>query len=273
MSLLHFKQKELQSWADYSGDYNPIHFDDVVAKAIGQKGVVMHGMLAMLPVKTMHSELAWSSDGWIEWYAMLREAMPLLSDYQLDSRIVEPMREVRFKLTSTEDAQLKISGRCVAIDFDPDPYTTRQRVILPINEAKQTLQDFSSRFPSAYAAWIAIDAMIFSRYIRHHADKVFQDAVKRIITEKNIDFIAPESVVAMQTRHHDIFCKELLQEYDLNKLECFEYAYYITDEILTRDSVFLMVEIPVWINGKLLQVVQIGLMAKMFSPANTQGAF
>ncbi|MES9853287.1 MAG: MaoC/PaaZ C-terminal domain-containing protein [Candidatus Thiodiazotropha sp. L084R] len=269
MSLLHFEQDELQSWADYSGDYNPIHFDEAVARAIGQKGVVMHGMLAMLPIKTMHSDLDWTDDGWLEWKAMLRDAMPLLSDYRLESRIVKPMQEVRFKLSSTEDEQLKISGRCTSIDFDTAPYTTCKRLKLPTNEAKQALQEFTARFPSASASWVVIDAMIFSHYICHHADEVFKEAVTRNIQIEGSDFPEPENVVAMQTHHNDIFSKELLRESDFNNLDSFEYSYYITDEILSKDSVYLIVEIPIWINRKLLQVVQLGLMARLLLPAKT----
>ena len=36
----------IQSFADFSGDYNPVHFDDEVAKQQGFTGRIAHGMLS-----------------------------------------------------------------------------------------------------------------------------------------------------------------------------------------------------------------------------------
>jgi hypothetical protein len=273
MSLLRFNQAELQAWADYSGDYNPIHFDEGIAEAaIGQSGVVMHGMLAMMPLKSSHSAMTWADDGWLQWSAMLRQAMPLHADYRLESRVVDPNRQIRFKLSKADDAQTMISGHCAVVDFNPTPYEKYRRLEVPPEEVRRELEGFGSRFPAAHAAWIAIDAMMFSRYLRHHADEVFHEVAAKYVGTDTPGLPSPENIVTMQTHHHDIFRGTLLQRLDFDKISSFEYGYCKTDEILTRDSVFLMVEIPVWINGNLEQVVQIGLMARTIRPATTQGA-
>ncbi len=36
----------IQKFADFSGDFNPVHFDDEAAKAQGFKGRIAHGMVA-----------------------------------------------------------------------------------------------------------------------------------------------------------------------------------------------------------------------------------
>lgn len=273
MSVLRFDNAELQAWADYSGDYNPIHFDAGIAEAvIGQGGVVMHGMLAMMPVKSSHSAMTWAGDGWIQWSAMLRQAMPLHAEYRLESRIVEPNRQIRFKLSKANDAKTMISGHCAFIEFNPELYEKYRRLEVPLEEARRELESFVSRFPAAPAAWIAIDAMIFSRYLNHHANDVFEEAAAHYTGTLTPGLTAPENIVTMQTHHHDIFRSPLLRNMDSNEIDSFEYSYCKTDEILTRDSVFLMLEIPIWINGNLEQVVQIGLMARTIRPATTQGA-
>ncbi len=38
-------QEHLRTYAEASGDFNPIHLDDVVAKKVGLPGVIAHGML------------------------------------------------------------------------------------------------------------------------------------------------------------------------------------------------------------------------------------
>ncbi len=263
MSVIRFEKDELEAWADYSGDYNPIHFDEQIAdKAIGMGGVVIHGMLAMLHVKSSHSSMDWAEKDWIEWRAQLRSAMPLNTEYQLESRVVSPESEIRFKLKSVQAEQVKINGQCRITDFDTDPYLDRDRLSIPAQAAREALEKFRIQFPEMSAAWIAIDAMIFSHYINKHADEVFQGISARYRDTQNSPIPALENIVTMQTHHNDIFRSTLLHDGDFSNLESFEYSYYITDELFTKDSVFLIVELPVWINSSLSQVVQIGLMAR-----------
>jgi acyl dehydratase len=40
-------REQLQRYADASGDHNPIHLDDEVARRVGLDGVIAHGMLSM----------------------------------------------------------------------------------------------------------------------------------------------------------------------------------------------------------------------------------
>ena len=38
-------REQIRAYADASGDHNPIHQDDAVARAVGLPGVIAHGML------------------------------------------------------------------------------------------------------------------------------------------------------------------------------------------------------------------------------------
>jgi acyl dehydratase len=40
-------QEQLRSYADASGDYNPIHLDEQAAHSVGLDSVIAHGMLSM----------------------------------------------------------------------------------------------------------------------------------------------------------------------------------------------------------------------------------
>ena len=40
-------QEQLQRYAEASGDYNPIHLDELAAQHVGLDGVIAHGMLSM----------------------------------------------------------------------------------------------------------------------------------------------------------------------------------------------------------------------------------
>ncbi|MBQ5176568.1 hypothetical protein C6378_14505 [Acinetobacter pittii] len=53
---LKFIESDLEQWAQLSSDRNPIHFDEVFAKKNGLDGCIVHGMLAMLPMKEIFTE-------------------------------------------------------------------------------------------------------------------------------------------------------------------------------------------------------------------------
>lgn len=46
-----FNEMSLENWAQFSADRNPVHFDTEFAIANGHPGRIVHGMLAMMPLK------------------------------------------------------------------------------------------------------------------------------------------------------------------------------------------------------------------------------
>ncbi len=263
MSALRFDAGAIKTWADFSGDYNPIHFDDRIAdEATGKGGVVVHGMLAMMPLKALLSTQPWEENGWLQWTAMLRQAMPLRSSYTVDTRVAQPGRKLRFKLTDADDAEAKITGHCSVGEFDTAPYAGFQRTSVLPETARAELAHFSALFPSSAAAWIAIDAMLFARYIRYHADDAFRKELAQHFGTEKEEALATGGLVTMQTHHACMFDRSLLGDTVSLDITKFEYGVAKTDEISTDDTMFATVEIPVWINGVMVQVVKIGLMAR-----------
>lgn len=52
---------DVERWADYSGDRNPVHFDPKAALAFGVPFPFAHGMLSIIPVKTLIDKKAGST--------------------------------------------------------------------------------------------------------------------------------------------------------------------------------------------------------------------
>lgn len=74
-------QEQLNAYADASGDRNPIHLDDAVAKHAGLPGVIAHGMLTAAFAAEAACELAPQSAGWrLERIHYRFKAMTLLGD-------------------------------------------------------------------------------------------------------------------------------------------------------------------------------------------------
>lgn len=269
MNPLRFSSQSVQTWAEYSGDFNPIHFDEQVAEAaIGKGGTVVHGMLAMLPLKAAHSAMPWEGEGWLQWTAMLRQAMPLHFAYAMESRVAQAGRKLRFKLSAADDGEAKITGHCSTIDFNTAPYAAFQRIALPADEARRELARFTALFPDVSTAWVALDAMVFSRYIRLHAEAVFRDELTRHFGSGGSEAMASGRLVTMQTHHTATFGRALLAHASEIDFTAIAYAYAKTEELTNEDSVFATVDIPVWLDGSLALVIQIGLMARKLSSFN-----
>lgn len=75
---LSYSLEHAERWATFSGDYNPIHFDVAEAKRLGIDGLCVHGMRAMLDVKSALS-------------ASLEKHVPVFEGLVFSSRLREPV--------------------------------------------------------------------------------------------------------------------------------------------------------------------------------------
>ncbi|MEY8941968.1 MaoC/PaaZ C-terminal domain-containing protein [Klebsiella michiganensis] len=98
-----YSLRDAERWAAFSGDDNPIHFDATEAKRFGLDGLCVHGMRAMLDVKSALSA------------ALEREALPS-GDLMFSCRLREPVAcEMPYQLSIREtlrQEQVLIGGVC-----------------------------------------------------------------------------------------------------------------------------------------------------------------
>ena len=57
-----FCRRDVENWAAFSGDYNPIHFDLERVRKLGLEQLVVHGMLGIMPVKNDTEALSLMND-------------------------------------------------------------------------------------------------------------------------------------------------------------------------------------------------------------------
>ena len=57
-----FTREQIAAYAEASGDHNPIHLDDAVARSVGLPGVIAHGMLQMGLAARVAAEAAGGAD-------------------------------------------------------------------------------------------------------------------------------------------------------------------------------------------------------------------
>lgn len=82
----HYSLNDAERWAEFSGDYNPIHFDLQQAQHLGQVQLTVHGMRAMLDIKYQLSTalLPLLPGGeFLRFNARLRQPVQCHTSYQL----------------------------------------------------------------------------------------------------------------------------------------------------------------------------------------------
>lgn len=115
-----FTRDTLVRYAGASGDFNPIHYNDVVAEAVGLPGVIAHGMLTMGAGASVVEE--WAGAGNVVDY-QVRFTRPIPVPNPGEARvnvtarigaINEELTSVRIDLTVTHD-DTRVLGKAQAV--------------------------------------------------------------------------------------------------------------------------------------------------------------
>lgn len=260
---LQFAPKDLEKWAHFSGDYNPIHFDEEVAvKEFGLDGVIAHGMLALLPLKDFAARATWETNGWIQWQAQLKRALPIKHSYAA-SLVQRPAGGIlRFGLAANGSPEKSISGICSPVDFDTSIYAQGPRFEVSPANLGEKLDEFRAGYPDIEALWIFLDALIFSEYMTRHARTMFQE---ELFEHYGIDSRSQDisrELIVMQTTHMVTATPSLMRRPLAETPREIAYDAQKKGRVVTKDAVFALVDLPVWIDGKLELVAEMGVMAR-----------
>jgi acyl dehydratase len=108
----HFSRDSLVRYAGASGDFNPIHYRDDVAKAVGLPGVLAHGMLTMgAAVQTVVDFLG--DSGQVIDY-QVRFTKPVLVDATHGATLVVQATVVEID-ESSKQARIDLSATCEGV--------------------------------------------------------------------------------------------------------------------------------------------------------------
>jgi acyl dehydratase len=105
---------DLVRYAGASGDFNPIHWSDRVAAAVGLPGVIAHGMLTMALGGRLVSGWAGGDPAAVRSYSV-RFTRPVVVPDDDDGALVEfggKVREICDEADGTRIARVAITARC-----------------------------------------------------------------------------------------------------------------------------------------------------------------
>lgn len=256
---LRFGSEDIERWADFSGDRNPIHFDLDQARKIGVDALVVHGMLAMLPIKrTVTDQAPPGGAQWTRYRALFR--FPVLQDMPLLLTLRAGGEGMRFK-ASGSGGQDCIRGSYGPAE-EPDPPALDAEADLA--ERPLNMLDFS-RFRSAFGTsadpWIVLDAVVFADFMRTRIDEV--KAVVRPRTEPLFG-AAPDDVIIVHATHTVTFDRRRCAAIAASMPSPPPLTYSVSDPLVmtSGEQVVCTMNLPVKAGNRPIMTVELGLILR-----------
>lgn len=203
---LQFAAEQIEAWAGLSGDRNPIHFDLEAARRMDAADVVVHGMLALLPVKHRMGRVAQGQpQGWMQFKALLKA--PVLRDSSVALSTRERSDSIGFKLHSGDGGSEHIIGHVRTVEA-PLWSSGTPGFRLAREEVTAWLARFRGDLGRGFDDWVALDALIFSHFIRNQLGVIF-DCLSPQFSQRPDRLEDLSDHLVVQTSHQITFCTSL----------------------------------------------------------------
>lgn len=164
-------------WADLSGDYNPVHFEEADALRAGASGVFAHGLLVLLAAqRDLAARMPAVAARPITLRAHFREPVPV------GIRVATTFEESgRFFVRDAEGDKLFISGTCETRAKEPPAAETVETFDPATLSA--TVGAVADALGASTPSWLGLQAACFARYV------------------DSIDMVETDRLTILQTRH------------------------------------------------------------------------
>ncbi|ANI31131.1 hypothetical protein PL78_15050 [Yersinia entomophaga] len=161
---LYFDEQAIADWADYSGDYNPIHFSLSHAQAMGSANIVAHGMLALMHIQHRLSlDDIQPNQDWVAIKTLFRS--PVLQKLHYELAIKKKNQRDYFLLFSEDRSCEAITGsRYKTHPMEKITEYSPEDVLIEhsLYEEKKAL--FETTYPYFDSAWLFMDSLVFTRF-------------------------------------------------------------------------------------------------------------
>lgn len=254
-----FGPEQIEAWADLSGDRNPIHFDLEAARRMDAEDVVVHGMLALLPIKHQMGRAADGSDeDWVQFKALLKA--PVLRNRPVALSTRPRSASTAFTLRSKNSDSEHVLGHVSQV-APPTWASKSPGFALDREYVEAWLTQFREGLGKDLDDWVALDALIFSHFIRNHLGVIFErlsgQFAQRQVPER-IEDITNHLVV--QTSHQITFCTQLRSLGSLQSDISCEIDNILLIE--TPGKAVGTLDLGVVVGGRHVMTITLGLMIK-----------
>ena len=252
---LSFDMPAVEQWAQFSSDRNPIHFDLAHARAAGLDALIVHGMLAMMPMKETAAQ-AVAPDGWMKFRTLLRN--PVAHDRDVVFTTKPAAGGIAFRLNDTAGKLEHFRGTYGRVD-DPSGQlqgdTPRGKPL-----ARAHLDRFFATYPHVRERWIALDAVVFSEFMRTRLHVLERLADAHML---RLSGGAPASRVVVQSSHTVTFDAAFFDApADADQWNQLHHALLTPELLASGNQIGGVVALPVLCAGRLVMLVEVGLVAR-----------
>jgi hypothetical protein len=214
MTRLQYGRGDIAAWAEFSGDFNPVHFDPNVAARLGLADVPVHGMRVMLDVKSALYRTAGenpvAAHESLMFKATLRAAVLRDRPYQLH---IDPganrlkfsvVEEISGKtcingyLRAASSKEAAVGGAATRGVAAASPHTPGKEVL------ERQIAQFIALAGQATPAWMLLDALLF-RHLLLHESALFGDVARVFgIDGVHSAHALMRDVAVLQTHHETL---------------------------------------------------------------------
>ena len=252
---LSFDMPAVEQWARFSSDRNPIHFDLAHARAAGLDALIVHGMLAMMPMKEAAAQ-AVAPDGWMKFRTLLRN--PIAHDRDVVFTTKPAAGGIAFRLLDAAGKREHFRGTYGRVG-DPSGQlqgdTPRGK---PLERAQ--IDRFFATYPHVRERWIALDAVVFSEFMRtrlHVLERLAHAHMMRLSGG------APASRVVVQSSHTVTFDAAFFEApRAADQWDNLTHALLTPELLASGNQIGGVVALPVLCAGRLVMLVEVGLVAR-----------
>jgi hypothetical protein len=168
-AMLRFGAEDAERWAVFSGDYNPIHFDIEQARLLDAGGLVVHGMVALLPIRSrIAAGVATASQDvpWRRFRAIFRLPIPQDEPISLTER--GDGEATRFGLRPAGARNDHIRAQYSAAE--PEDTAPAPANAVP----RSRIEAFAAGYGAAMPAWMALEAATFAELVQSESDPIWE---------------------------------------------------------------------------------------------------
>lgn len=204
-----YTQADAQHWAEFSGDFNPIHFDTSLSGSSQIMANSVHGMRALLDVKQALAN-AWPISCGANWF-------------HFNARFLAPLRCGQRNRLSVEQKNARVIGQFVDLNSGTACITARlQGCDVPEWESKEgavgrldepLLREWMQGCPgldfSGVWQWAFLDAVLFRTLL---SSNIINDVLKPLYPALSAGSLTElfKRVVVVQTHHETGFHRRIL---------------------------------------------------------------
>ncbi len=247
-------EDDVRNWAEFSGDWNPLHFDVNVAHAFGAKTIFAHGMLSMLPTKISVSKFndCFDAGGWLRFDVKLREPTPVNEIVKVVWE--EPKNNKCFGELRSLQENVVLSYLTFSKHSDL-PTNTQNKSTNHAKISKKQISNFfdltiSNKRINTADLWVCLDAIMVSEFIKISDISGEGSAIKVVFPENYIPHLVDPMLVHSR---HTVYINSQIMLAKNNKIWDFEnceFTINVSEPVVKKNGASGFVSLQLDINEK-----------------------